>query len=325
MCLQTNGAGPSTVNGEAIGLTNNRSQPVSFRLRRPPPQPTTEPPPPPPPTTEPPPPPPPSSTPPPPPDLEPPPPPPSESPPPPPPPPSDPPPPPSSEPPPTSSAPPPPEETKVYSLPPLPPWPPAQSEYPPGKNYKVLFDHVVDKDLDGQIRMLADKLRELDLDQGEEARGEVIEGEHPAVARDPRKEAKVKRKETMRPLRTDLVPVKYEHDANSTGPPLPTAVLVLGLSPLTPNVHIRRCFSIHGTITSFEPQVDKTSGAAIGIVHIKYGTHAEARKCVEKEHGKKLTALNGVAGGSEEMTVVLDGEGRKLHAILKELNALIRL
>ncbi|KAH9834957.1 uncharacterized protein C8Q71DRAFT_710714 [Rhodofomes roseus] len=174
------------------------------------------------------------------------------------------------------------------------------------------------------------------MDQGEEARvkgkgngkeivirynGEVIEGEHPTVLRDPRREVKVKRKDTMRPVRVDFVPIKYEHDTNSTGPPLPTAVLVLNLSPLTPNSHIRRCFSIHGIITSFEPQIDKTTGAALGIVYIKYSTHAEARKCVEKENGKKLTALNGVAGGGEEMVIVLDGEGKKLQAILKGLSA----
>ena len=89
----------------------------------------------------------------------------------------------------------------------------------------MLFDHVADKDRDGQIRLLADKLRELGKDVGEEARvkgkgkgreiviryeGETIEGEHPAVLRDPRKEAKVRRKETMRPVRVELVSVKYE-------------------------------------------------------------------------------------------------------------------
>lgn len=89
----------------------------------------------------------------------------------------------------------------------------------------MLYDHVADKDRDGQIRLLADKLRELGKDVGEDARvkgkgkgreiviryeGETIEGEHPAVLRDPRKESKVRRKETMRPVRADLVPVKYE-------------------------------------------------------------------------------------------------------------------
>lgn len=89
----------------------------------------------------------------------------------------------------------------------------------------MLYDHVADKDRDGQIRLLADKLRELGKDVGEDARvkgkgkgreiviryeGETIEGEHPAVLRDPRKELKVKRKETLRPVRLELVPVRYE-------------------------------------------------------------------------------------------------------------------
>ena len=40
--------------------------------------------------------------------------------------------------------------------------------------------------------------------------GEVIDGEHEAVIRDPRKETKVKRLPSMRPVRTELVQCKYE-------------------------------------------------------------------------------------------------------------------
>ncbi|KAI0943146.1 hypothetical protein AcV7_002374 [Taiwanofungus camphoratus] len=229
----------------------------------------------------------------------------------------------------------PPSPPKTYSLPPPPPWPPAPSEYPPGKNYKVLFDHVVDRDRDGQIRALCEKLRELGADQGEEPRvkgkgkgkevllrynGEVIEGEHPAVLRDPRKEGRARKLSSLRPQRTEFMEVKYEYDINSTGPPPPTAVLVMNLSPLTPNQHIRRCFAAHGTITSFEPQIDKATGGALGIVFIKYSTHEEAKKCVEKEHGKKLATGIGLVSGGEEMTVMFDGEGKKLKAVLRELD-----
>ena len=63
------------------------------------------------------------------------------------------------------------------------------------------------------------------MDQGEEARvkgkgkgkeiilrfnGEVIDGEHEAVVRDPRKETKVKRLPSLRPGRAQLVACKYE-------------------------------------------------------------------------------------------------------------------
>ena len=41
--------------------------------------------------------------------------------------------------------------------------------------------------------------------------GEVIEGEHEAVVRDPRKDTKVvKRLPSQRPLRAQLVPCRYE-------------------------------------------------------------------------------------------------------------------
>ena len=40
--------------------------------------------------------------------------------------------------------------------------------------------------------------------------GEVIEGEHEAVVRDPRKESKVKRLQTQRPVRTEVYQCRYE-------------------------------------------------------------------------------------------------------------------
>ena len=89
----------------------------------------------------------------------------------------------------------------------------------------MLFDYAIDKDREGQYRALAEKLREKGMDQGEEPRvkgkgkgkeiilrydGEVIDGEHEAVVRDPRKETKVKRLPTQRPLRTEVYQCKYE-------------------------------------------------------------------------------------------------------------------
>lgn len=97
----------------------------------------------------------------------------------------------------------------------------------------------------------------------------------------------------------------------------------MNLSPLTPNQTIRRHFSTYGPILSFEPQINIANGAALGIVLIRFSTHEEAKKCAEKEHGKKgatgignsLTIVDG-----EELKVVLDGEGKKLAAVMKELD-----
>jgi RNA recognition motif-containing protein len=116
-----------------------------------------------------------------------------------------------------------------------------------------------------------------------------------------------------------------QYDSNSTGPPPPTAVLITNISPLTPNQQIRRHFSTHGSIQSFEPQIDKENGGALGIVFIKFNTHDEAKRCVEKENGKRLGVGGGIgltagAGEGEEVRVVFDGEGVKLKAVLKELD-----
>lgn len=54
---------------------------------------------------------------------------------------------------------------------------------------------------------------------------------------------------------------------------------------------------------------------------IKFSSHAEAKKCVEQANGKKLpVAVNGYGvGEGEELSVVFDGEGKQLKAVLAEL------
>lgn len=66
------------------------------------------------------------------------------------------------------------------------------------------------------------------------------------------------------------------------------------------------------------------TGGALGIVFIKFYTHEEAKRCVEKENGKKLSVggsmgLNAGAGEGDEIRVVLDGEGLKLKNMMREL------
>ena len=79
---------------------------------------------------------------------------------------------------------------------------------------------------------------------------------------------------------------------------------------------------MHGTIISFEPQLDKSNGGLLGIVFIKYASHEEAKKCVTAEHRKKLNIAvpGGTEGEGEELKVVFDGEGKVLKAVLGELD-----
>ena len=119
-----------------------------------------------------------------------------------------------------------------------------------------------------------------------------------------------------------------QHDENSAGPPPPTSVLVTNVSPLAPKEQIRRHFSAYGQILIFEPQVDKATGGALGIIFVKYGTHAEAARCVEHEHGRKLgpaiLGLN-VNGEDFKIKVVFDGDRKRLRAVLHELGERKRL
>ncbi|KZT22302.1 hypothetical protein NEOLEDRAFT_1181040 [Neolentinus lepideus HHB14362 ss-1] len=242
-------------------------------------------------------------------------------------------------PPPPPSPPRPPSPPKLYSLPPPPPWPPARSEYPAGKDYKILYDPAVEKDHDRKWRNLIETVRVATSSSGESSseprikgkvkgkeilyryNGEIVDGEDEPVVRDPRKDLSMKRLPPQRSKRETFYEIKYEYDSNSTGPPPPTAVLVTNIYPLTPNQQIRRHFAVHGAIHSFEPQIDKANGSPLGIVFIKYATHEEAKKCLEKEHGKKLGIVGSALNANEgEMTVVFDGEGQKLKAVLKELD-----
>ncbi|KDQ56890.1 hypothetical protein JAAARDRAFT_304481 [Jaapia argillacea MUCL 33604] len=237
--------------------------------------------------------------------------------------------------------PPPPSPPKTYSLPPLPPWPTERSEYTQAKDFKVLYDAGIDKEQERKFRPLLEKVRSASVlnpavadeeqrikgkGKGKEIlyryAGEVVEDEPEVEVRDPRKVEGYKPKS----LRDTFHELKYEYDPNSCGPPPPTSVLITGISRLTPNQLIRRHFSTYGTIQSFEPQINKVDGESLGIVFIRYSTHEEAKKCLEKQHGKKLGAggsntlgLGGSVDQGEELSVIFDGEGLKLKAIWKEL------
>jgi histone-lysine N-methyltransferase SETD1 len=82
-------------------------------------------------------------------------------------------------------------------------------------------------------------------------------------------------------------------------------------------------------LLAFEPQIDKENGSALGVLFIKFPTHEEARRCLEKENGRQggLMRTAGLSvsvqttkgGEKEEWRVVFDGEGLKLKAVLKEI------
>ncbi len=98
----------------------------------------------------------------------------------------------------------------------------------------------------------------------------------------------------------------------------------MNISPLTSNSTIRRHFRLYGDCLSFEPQINKATGASLGIVWIRFCSNAIAKRCVEKENGKKgATGLGNdvLIQEGEELRVVLDGEGKLMAAVLKEMEA----
>ncbi|KAJ3999738.1 hypothetical protein F5050DRAFT_857640 [Lentinula boryana] len=135
---------------------------------------------------------------------------------------------------------------------------------------------------------------------------------------------------------------QYEYDQlTSTSPPPPCKVIITNIALLTPTNVLRSHFSQYGNIMSFEPQIDKQNGSSLGILCIRYPTHAEAKRCVDKENGQKRPwagagyGPNGVGGyhehgmngnwnakgeAGDQIQVDFDGTGQKLAAVLKELD-----
>ncbi|KAF8958959.1 hypothetical protein BDZ97DRAFT_1761764 [Flammula alnicola] len=198
--------------------------------------------------------------------------------------------------------------------------------------YRQLIEHV--RNHAGSAAVVQDRIR--GKGKGKETlyrmEGEVIAAVGPddgfkedePVVRDPRKVKSLKRPNLLRSGRNDFVVTKYQYDENSTGPPPPTSVLITNISPLTSNHALRRNFGQYGPLITFEPQIDKENGSALGVLFIKFQTHEEAKRCVERENGRK----GGIAGLTmsvkqgeiEEWKVVFDGEGSRLKAVLKELD-----
>ncbi|GJJ16178.1 hypothetical protein Clacol_010458 [Clathrus columnatus] len=113
----------------------------------------------------------------------------------------------------------------------------------------------------------------------------------------------------------------YEHDENSIGPPPPVAILVKGLNPLVLPNDIRAHFKKYGEISVFEQQIDKTTGGMLGVVWIKFDSHATATLALQKSHGKSLSGISAAANANAaqyKMTVEFDGEKERLNKFLKE-------
>lgn len=110
--------------------------------------------------------------------------------------------------------------------------------------------------------------------------------------------------------------------------------MIVGLPPLTTNAQLRTLFGKYGSVQSFDREIDRKNGAQLGILSIRFSTHEEARRCVSAEDhktfaesakaaGLTITSLNMTKGKKEEqeeMRVVLDGDGKKLKAVLDEID-----
>ncbi|KAG5644680.1 hypothetical protein DXG03_007979 [Asterophora parasitica] len=126
-----------------------------------------------------------------------------------------------------------------------------------------------------------------------------------------------------------------QHDSHSLTPP-PTGVLLTCLPPLTSTSILKehyRKYAPNGQITSFEWQVNRANGAALGVLYLKYNAPEHAAACVKGEDGRAAkfganaaagTGNKGAAGkgggaDDEKIRAVLDDEGKTLKAVLREL------
>jgi [histone H3]-lysine4 N-trimethyltransferase SETD1 len=108
-----------------------------------------------------------------------------------------------------------------------------------------------------------------------------------------------------------------QHDEHSSGPSPPTGVLLANLSPLTNNANLKRHLTQYGHIIGFESKIDPENGTALGLVHVRFASHTDAKQCVEKENGRRGGLTNMVP--MEEWCVVYDGEGKVVETCMKML------
>ncbi|KLO12494.1 hypothetical protein SCHPADRAFT_853807 [Schizopora paradoxa] len=214
-----------------------------------------------------------------------------------------------------------------YSLKPAPEFPPPRSEYPPGIDFKVVFDPALEKDKEGKYKRiidlvrvaasassnessgsastskgykLSDRLKQKSSRDGDtfvlyRFGGEVVDGEPVPVPKDPRKESGFSSSNVKRGrMRSEFHTVSYAYDNNSPFPPPPSTVLIVGVPPLSQQAKLKSYFGKYGPIVAFEKEMDPVTGAALGIVTIQYATHEQARECIAKEDGKRYSAGDGL-------------------------------
>lgn len=145
------------------------------------------------------------------------------------------------------------------------------------------------------------------------------------------------------PFRNKIMPVRYHFDEFSTGsPPLPppAAILVTGLTRLTPVEKVRAHFASYGHIEEADLKVDDRTGGSLGICWIKYTDSISrmvytpdgrqekrgssdgqdgnrcAKTAVERNHRAKIVPLTGNDG---KLRVVLDGQGKLCQQEVKSV------
>ncbi|KAG5639744.1 hypothetical protein H0H81_000024 [Sphagnurus paluster] len=190
--------------------------------------------------------------------------------------------------------------------------------------YRTLIEHIRPHAPD-RIRGKGKGRETLVRWEGEvvEAKGEDGMVEDVPVPRDPRKDPQIRRVrlQVARPHREQLYEARWEHNEDSPMPP-PTGVTLTSLPQLTSASTLRSHYRQYGQLTSFDWQVNRANGAALGVLHLKFATPAEAVACVAAEDGRRARFGAGAAQeGAETVRAVLDPDAKVLAAVLKEITA----
>jgi histone-lysine N-methyltransferase SETD1 len=114
-------------------------------------------------------------------------------------------------------------------------------------------------------------------------------------------------------------------DNNSVGRkplPLPCAVLLTGLNPLTTTDQISQYLRPHGRIREMDSRMDTKSGMQLGICWVKFDTPSSASgKSAHEIANTVVKVCNGQRirmQGDEKIKVVLDGRGLRAQKAVKE-------
>lgn len=121
----------------------------------------------------------------------------------------------------------------------------------------------------------------------------------------------------MKASREDFVQVTYKHDENLEGSSPSFGILLAHFSPPTNNANLKRHLTQYATSSCSSPRLTPENGTALGLVHVQFASHTEAKQCIEK--GERSTGRSHEHGTDGRMECGVRREAKVVETCTKML------